>query len=218
MTKFKLKTISQFDNLTEFKLLNKDIQGWNGTNNIFSELIDLTQPEYIIEIGTWKGQSAITMAHHIKENQYNSKIICVDTWLGAIEFMTDEDSEHHLMISFGYPQVYYQFISNIIHEKCEDIIIPFPNTSLIGAHYFISHGIKSQLIYIDGSHSYTDVDLDINFYWKVLDEKGIIFGDDYQCGDVKDAVDKFVNENKLDLKLQHTEKNIFWILYKNNEK
>ena len=40
-------------------ILPEDSHGWNGNNSIFESLIEECKPSIIIEVGTWKGQSAI---------------------------------------------------------------------------------------------------------------------------------------------------------------
>jgi hypothetical protein len=55
------------------------------------------------------------------------------------------------------------------------------------------------MIYIDGSHEYWDVILDLTNYWPLLRDEGVMFGDDWTCGDVKRAVTDFVNQNNLKL-------------------
>lgn len=175
--------------------LPPDISGWGGDNPLFRQLIDKVQPKTIIEVGTWKGQSAINMAQHIKQTEKATKIYCVDTWLGATEFWTDlaHTSERDLLLKNGYPQIYYQFLSNVVHSGLQDIIIPFPNTSTNAARYFSYNHIKADLIYIDGSHEYEDVLLDLQLYTKLLNSGGTIFGDDYhECWKGVDAaVDEF---------------------------
>jgi hypothetical protein len=179
-------------------LLPYDCQGWNGDSQIFSKLISELKPKLIIEVGSWKGQSAITMAKKIRELQLNCKIFCVDTWLGALEFWDHlrETPERNLLQKNGYPQVYYQFLSNVVHENMQDIIVPFPNTSSIASRYFKNQKITADLIYIDASHDEEDVYLDIQNYIGLLSPNGIIFGDDYASWiSVKKAVDKFCKEN-----------------------
>ena len=54
------------DNIYEgLALLSEDIRGWNGNEPIFERLIRKTMPSVIIEVGTWKGQSAINMAKYL---------------------------------------------------------------------------------------------------------------------------------------------------------
>ena len=88
--------------------------------------------------------STIEMAKYTK-----AKIYCVDTWLGATEFYTMPPSkERDLMKLHGYPQVYYQFLSNIVHAGIADQVEPMPMTSRMGAKLCPN----ADLIYIDASH------------------------------------------------------------------
>lgn len=202
---------SIYDNL---ELLPEDLQGWNGDSKVFKNLIDNINPKVIIEVGTWKGLSAITMAEHIKHTNKSTKIYCVDTWLGAVEFWSSHKStpERDLLLKNGYPNIYYQFLSNVVHRKVEDIIIPFPNTSHIGYLYFKHQNISADMIYIDASHEEFDVYYDIKRYMNILNINGVIFGDDYKHWEgVKKAVDKYAYENDLDVELLE---NNFWVLKK----
>lgn len=171
------------------KPLKQDFQGWNFKHEIFSDLIRDLHPNTIIEVGTWKGASAITMATICRALAlFDTKIYCVDTWLGALEFWTDlkETQERDLMLKNGYPSIYNQFLSNVIHNKVQDMIIPVPNTSFIGAKILQHYGVKAELIYIDGSHEYEDVLSDIKVYKELC--TGVMFGDDYNWPYVKMAV------------------------------
>lgn len=196
-----------------FELLPKDLQGWNGTNTIFEKLINEVKPKHIMEIGTWKGQSAINMAHIIQKLNSDCKITCVDTWLGALEFWDDlkDTAERNLMLKNGYPQIYYQFLSNVIHEGVQNIIFPFPTTSSIASKYFAKKKITAQLIYIDGSHDYKDVSDDCINYWNLLDPHGILFGDDWKWDSVRQSVTEFAEKNKL--KIHHYDSE-FWHITK----
>lgn len=203
---------SIYDNLN---LLPIDLHGWNGTNPIFRELIEKIKPTTIIEVGTWKGQSAITMGRIVKEFNLNTTIHCVDTWLGAVEFWTNlnDTKERDLKMFNGYPQIYYQFLSNVVHNNLSNIILPFPNTSENGYRYFKYNKVSAQLIYIDASHEEDDVYKDLNLYYELLENDGIIFGDDYQSGwpGVINSVNKFSKEKNINLEIKD---NNFWILKK----
>jgi hypothetical protein len=173
---------------TNFTPLTADLQGWNYEHDIFERIINDTKPKTIIEVGTWKGASAITMA-----NIARCKVYCVDTWLGSLEFYIGEYAntpERDLMLKHGYPQVYYQFISNVIHAGLQDFIIPIPATSSTGAAILKAREVKAELIYIDGSHEYEDVKADIKNYKELC--TGIMFGDDYNWPAVKQAVDEMI--------------------------
>lgn len=197
------------------QLLSKDITGWNGSSEVFAELIEETKPKLIIEVGTWKGQSAINMANFIKVNKYDTKILCVDTWLGALEFWDSmaHTNERNLLLKNGYPQIYYQFLSNVIHSELQDIILPFPNTSDIAYKYFLKKQIKSELIYIDASHEEEDVYRDINNYFNLLSTGGIIFGDDYNNNwpGVKKSVQLFCEQKNISFKILEDN---YWVIHK----
>src|SRR5262245_35034777 len=92
-----------------------DLQGWNSDLPTFKRLLAEVRPTLIVEVGTWKGASAIHLARICDELKLaETKIICVDTWLGALEFWTNHlpgiDRYAALNIVNGYPQVYYQFL------------------------------------------------------------------------------------------------------------
>lgn len=195
-------------------LLPKDLQGWNGNSEIFFELIKETQSKTIIEVGTWKGQSAINMALSTKKLNLKSKIYCVDTWLGATEFWTNgaHTPERNLLQKNGYPQIYYQFLSNVVHCGVQDIIFPMPNTSANAARYLKINNVKADLIYVDASHEHEDVLLDLQFYFDLLSEDGVIFGDDfYSWRGVNTAVKEFCSKNNLKFTV---EKSNYWVIKK----
>ncbi len=179
-----------YDNFTP---LPADLDGWNGNSPAFAKLINKIRPKSIIEIGTWKGQSAINMGRQVKELGLDCKIYCVDTFLGALEFLGGGDPRFNLMRRHGYPQVYYQFLSNVVHAGLQDTIVPFPNTSLIAARYFKRHNITANLIYVDGSHDEADVEADLNAYRPLLTAGGVMFGDDYNDSGVERAIRRYTN-------------------------
>jgi predicted O-methyltransferase YrrM len=196
----------------------QDLRGWNGDRRTFKELIDEIDPKIIIEIGSWKGQSTVTMAKACKPDV---KIYCIDTWLGSHEFRTNKKlygGEFDLMELHGYPQVYYQFLSNIVHNGVLDKIEVVPATSENAA----PHMPIADLIYVDGQHTYKGVKEDLENFWPKLREGGIMFGDDYveptekrvednfQAG-VKKAVNEFAGMNNLKVEVRE---NNFWIIRK----
>lgn len=165
-----------------------DVQGWGSDHSVFGELIAEVRPRLIIEVGSWKGASAIHMAKICDDLDLDTRICCVDTWLGAYEFI-GASGERDLMPIYGYPQVYYQFLANVVRASQATRVIPFPTTSLIAARYFWHQQIRADLIYIDGSHDADDVAADIRAYWPLLRKGGVLFGDDYDSfEDVQRAV------------------------------
>ena len=60
----------------DLPFFEKDLTGWGGEHPIFEKLIlNLkSQLPIIVEVGTWKGQSAINMANILKKNDIKGKI------------------------------------------------------------------------------------------------------------------------------------------------
>lgn len=193
-----------------FVVLKEDLDGWNGQSPVFAELINEVKPSTIIEVGTWKGQSAITMA---EASGPATKIYCVDTWEGASEFKLNEKMYGD---RWSTKNVYEKFISNCIHHRVLDKI------EVVRAKSSEAIVPLAKLIYIDGEHSYDGVMEDLVKYWDQVMPGGIMFGDDYNlvvakgrpdgymCG-VKEAVNDFVVERNLKLEIRYGN---FWIIRK----
>ena len=163
-----------------------------GPHPTFQMMIEAVRPSLIIEVGTWRGNSAIYMAEHAKSLGLDTTIICVDTWLGGIEHGFGTPLNQYLLRKHGYPQLYFQFLANVMHRGHQDTIIPFPATSTIAARWFRYYGLKADLIYIDASHEYEDVKADLENYAECLSPRGYMFGDDYLTWPgVTQAVDEF---------------------------
>jgi predicted O-methyltransferase YrrM len=158
----------------------------------------------IIEVGSWKGRSAIYMANRTVQKMPH--IICVDTWLGAAEMWTkperDEVPERYkgLNLKNGYPSLFYDFLSYVKNSGHSERITPLPNTSHIGSMILNRMEIIADVIFIDGSHDFHDVMSDLNDYWDLLSPNGIMIGDDYDWLGVWSAISKFQKQkNNWDL-------------------
>ncbi len=184
------------------------------------DLIMQKKPKLIIEVGSWMGYSADKMATALSNlNDEEAGIICVDTWLGANEFWaTGQENDgwwnkdlslskdffrnnHYkkLDLKCGYPTVYYNFLSNMYHRGWASKVCPFPQTSHIAARWFKNNKVKADMIYVDGSHEYEDVKIDLASYYALLENDGIMFGDDFWITPVRQAVEEFASENKMSL-------------------
>lgn len=186
-------------------LLPLNTSGWNGDRETFGKLVSRIRPELIIEVGSWYGMSTFNMAAHVKKIGLGSRIYCVDTWLGSLEFWGDSGPEFET--DHGFPRAYRQFLSNVVHLGYQDMIVPYPMTSLIGAKYFMKRRISSKLIYLDASHEEEDVYQDASWYWNILEPGGVMFGDDWKTYGVRPAVERFAREKSLEIEILE---NHFW--------
>ena len=192
----------------EFDRYDFDPAGWGSKSPAFAKLIaeQGERLELVIEVGTWKGGSAIEMAAAIDAAGNDATVLCIDTWLGALEFWNDhEDPERYgaLALKNGYPTVYYQFLANVCHAGHQNRVVPFPQTSATAALWLASRGVRAGLIYVDGSHEEGDVYADLCAYHELLAEGGTLFGDDWTWDGVRMAVTRFARER--DLEIRHVE-------------
>ena len=64
-----------------------DLQGGGGTP-ILKQVFDASKPKLIVEVGTWKGKSAIWWAEQMRDNNIDGAVVCIDTWLGGLDHIT----------------------------------------------------------------------------------------------------------------------------------
>ncbi|NBS69496.1 class I SAM-dependent methyltransferase [bacterium] len=173
-----------------------DLQGWvnGGFGHAFSDAIKGKDKPFVVEVGTYKGKSAVMMAD-IMNGQ--GKILCVDTWLGAPEFWTHERDMPKVN---GWPVIFYKFTKNVKTLGLQNVITPFPISSQQAADVLKYYGVQADVIYIDASHEYEAVLSDLKAWWPVLKPGGVMIGDDYDpnCHQgVVRAVNEFFPEGRV---------------------
>jgi Methyltransferase domain len=185
-----------------------DLQSWPSAGSpLFQELIDQLQPLSIIEVGSWKGVSAIRMAEISR--RYGTHVHCIDTWLGSFEHFVSGDKLPR--DEWGYPKLFHQFLANVKASGMQEHITPYPMCSNDGARYLKRLGVTAKLIYVDGDHSHEGCYNDCVHYWPLVEDGGVMFGDDFDVFEgVKSAVIRFVMERDLKC-IQHGG---FWLIRK----
>jgi len=168
-----LRQINAWSLLDQQKIDFKyDDFGWFNAEGLVDWLIAELQPELIIEVGCYKGKSTIYIGQLIKKMGLSTKMICIDTWLGSCEHMSESDSFHPF-------KLYGQFLFNIKYCQLNNVVIPLQQTSANAGRILKKLNIKSNLIILDGSHEYEDVLLDLSLFSKLLSPGGVILLDDY---------------------------------------
>jgi hypothetical protein len=196
-----------------------DLQGWHSYHPIFAELVEKVRPQVMIEVGSWKGASALHLldcadaTHGLPARSiFGPHLYCVDTWLGSPEIWGNSNLAAANPRRHGYPQVYYQFLANVVAHGRQTRITPVVATSRLGASALRQANVAAELIYIDASHDYLDVKFDLQFYWPLLAPGGVMFGDDYTSfPGVRVAVEEFARELKLEAEVVD---DIFWVIEK----
>lgn len=172
------------------KNLVTDLNEEHGIDNIVKKY----KPLQILELGSWHGKSAITFGNECLANNLDSKILCVDTWLGSYEYWTTYTERQSLVAdSFDV------FCSNVVANGLDATILPFRQTTKNAINILKYHNIKFDLIYWDSDHS--SVLQDLLMCDDIIANNGVIVVDDYfQHQLVKQQVESY-----LDLKQRKKE-------------
>jgi len=176
---------------------NKEYWFYKNSIPLFERLIKDIKPKTIIEVGSFLGYSAVNMGKICKENDLNTKILCIDTWLGSHEHWTIDNHkylENYDYFENGISSMYDRFIQIVLSHNLENNIIPLPNTSYNMYHILKNLNITGDLIFVDGEHSAKGVYEDLINYWQLLNPGGVLFGDDFTWSSVKEGCKKFSNE------------------------
>lgn len=193
----KLNIKDPFPHVKKLDIRRTDSPNWGGKADIFDLIITKNKPKLIIELGSFLGDSTITMAKSIKRNNLDCTIISVDTWLGSHEhWLTDKCNMLHLfnMFETGTSELFYKFLKNIIDEGLEDYVVPMPTTTNTAVEVFKSIGLKADLIYMDADHDEFVVYNDLVKYKDILSEDGIIFGHDINWQSIRNALTRYCKE------------------------
>lgn len=165
-------------------------EDWFDFSDIYSYVVDnFTDDSHFVEVGSWKGRSASFMAVEIINSKKNIKFDCIDTWEGSIEHNQDnkpwvtefQKDKDFLYSTFLKNTQSVSDVINPIRKRSHDAAISYKNRSL-------------DFIFLDGSHEYKDVLLDLQLFYPKLKRGGIIAGHDYvNCEGVWTAVHEFFN-------------------------
>jgi len=191
-------------------------EDWGGENMSIVRLVSEYQPNLIIEVGTWKGCSAMSMCKTLRNLGIKPTIICVDTWGGIAPWLEKyaTSTSIPLFLTYwkssvadiakesswpGYLSAYDQFMSNVIHRGMTEDIVPFPIDGRLAVKWFLSNHVKAHLIYIDAAHEYEDAIVDIPNYWQLVQAPGVLMGDDFHpmWPGIMKAVHEFAMANNL---------------------
>ena len=116
-----------------------------------------------LEIGAFEGRSVVFVGKTIKEL---ISIDVVDTFKG---------SDEHKSAKIDFNNVYKNFKNNTNQFK-ENLTVHINNSEF----FFNQNKKKFNLIYVDGSHHYSDVLKDLINSYKFLEKGGIIICDDFK--------------------------------------
>jgi SAM-dependent methyltransferase len=176
-----------------------DLQGWRSVHPYLEEAVTQFRPGVVVEIGTWKGASALYLARTMAEHGVEGTVIAVDTWLGAVDHWADEGLFAELATEHGFPSLYRTFLANVLREGQAGRVLPLPLDSVNAAELLRLRGVTADVIHLDAGHEEASVAADLRAWWPVLRPGGLLIADDYDSlggrfPGVQRAVDAFCAE------------------------
>ena len=190
----------------------KQIQGWFSGERLYEAIIDEIPFDYnihyVVDVGTWLGQSTAYLGQLIKKSGKNIKIFAVDSFKGcdSCEFQLDEVKKQG-------GSIYNKFIQNMTALGLIDIITPIIANSW-DVPNLIDPNIMFDFVYIDASHLPDNVAKDLNAYWPRIKNGGILGGDDasypHETNPLVIEVEKFARQ--VNRKVVYSD--IQWIIRK----
>jgi predicted O-methyltransferase YrrM len=165
------------------------------------DLVDVIRPALIVEFGSWQGRSALTFLLEARQCGLQTKIICVDTWLGSFQNwqIMDPDSEwsfHQLKLRNGEPQILETFWQAIRdHDLTQETEIVRAPTRF-AAPFLKRTGAEPDLVYVDADHSFGAVLEDLRLAESIVRTGGVIAGDDFSWQSVRLAVGRFARKGR----------------------
>lgn len=171
------------------------LEGWctHSKASILIDIITMTRPKRIVEIGVWGGKSLVPMACALKANNYG-KIYGIDPWSSQESAKGQEGANQqfwskvdHISVMQGLQQKIKQFDLNdrikLIRKTSED-------AEPIGS---------IDILHIDGNHSVEAALIDLNKWVPYVKRGGFIIFDDMYWAGRREPVD-WLNENCVKLK------------------
>lgn len=164
-------------------------------------LVSIVRPTRIAEFGSWEGRSALAFLQISANLGLSGRILCVDTWLGSKEHWRDvspnsEWSFENLRVEAGEPRVIDTFkeaLSPYLADGRASILrapIDLACVFLRSRHEFFD------LVYIDADHSYSAVRRDMKDARTILQDGGVLAGDDWMWSSVRLAVSVGVSRSE----------------------
>ena len=162
----------------------ENIEGICDFQNIYSEMVGKFNNAVFVEIGTWKGKSAMYMAEQIKGSKKNIKFYTIDIYM-----YTEEHNRRG--VRFAENTSFFDEVAKNL-EPLKDYVTMLQGRSQDLYTQFEDNSID--FIFMDGNHDYEDVKEDIRKWFPKVKKGGYIGGHDYcepSCG-VKKAVDELL--------------------------
>jgi predicted O-methyltransferase YrrM len=144
---------------------------WFSNQTPLQAILNALKPRSIGEIGSYMGASA----HFFARFPSVAEIFCIDHWdRDRVEGYDPDGASQNF-----FNNLYEQFLANAVHCGMDDKIVPLRLDSREAADCCGRHGFRFDLIYIDGDHTTVGARDDILRWFPLLNEGGLLCGDDW---------------------------------------
>ena len=140
----------------------------------------------ILEIGSWAGGSSLVFAKVCKEKNMGT-VVCIDSWKneGTYSPLMEKAQKRNRIFRLFSHNVFYSGVNDWINIIRADTNYILP----------LLAPLSFDMIYVDGSHAYSQVSKDIKNSLPLLKENGVICGDDLELQYENIDID-FARQNK----------------------
>jgi len=180
-------------------IINDDLDqgGWcpDDKRNFIHTLINITQANFCVEIGVYKGSSLLSFAEALEN--IGGKIVGIDPWSFEMSKneLSDKKHEDYLWNVVLKEQETFNLIYNgvcqiieannlkktitLVRKPSEEAFIDFETESI-------------DILHIDGNHNELNASRDILLYLPLVKKGGYIIMDDSYWDNVRNAMNKFL--------------------------
>jgi len=169
---------------------------WFGTCELHAFIeqkpIDGNKVNKILEIGSFEGSSSVYLSDKLLDNP-ESRMTCVDPFL--------EDDTTTQFVDGNVTKKL--FLDNISKSKNGHKVTL---KQMYYSDFYKENDNTYNVIYIDGSHLVSDIEIDFVNCLKILEKGGIMWMDDYLWGDgvtIRDAINRLYTEHQSKLRIIH---------------
>ncbi len=174
------------------------VQGWFTFPSFYKSAVEQAKDGYhFVEVGVWKGTSAVYMGVEIVNSKKQIKFDCIDTFEGSDEH-NDKNSSIYEPLLETKDGLYNHFLDNIAPLK--DVITPIRKASIEASELYKDASLD--LVFIDAAHDYDNVCADIKAWLPKVKPGGILAGHDIHHPPIQQALKDvlqndylFTNEN-----------------------
>lgn len=165
----------------------QNIPGWFDYEDLYREMADKYPSGHFVEIGTYKGRSAIFMLEYISDKNYFAALDVVDPWNNIGNVGSELVGE----------EVYQEFLHHLGSVKLNenlDVLI-HRMTSLEASYQYYDNGLD--FVMIDSDHDNWECYNDLRAWFTKVKVGGTIAGHDFDQPSVFKSVERFCKENDL---------------------